>query len=63
MVEEGALAFVDWEGSSPRSFFWPITIEVFNVGGWLTHGDMVLETSVDFLAVVEYRLVPARVRG
>ena len=33
------------------------------VGGWLTHGDMVLETRVGFLAVVEHRLVPARVRG
>ena len=33
------------------------------MGGWLTHGDMVLETNVDFLAVVEHRLVPARVRG
>ena len=40
-----------------------MTVEVFNVGGWLTHGDMVLETDVDFLAVVEHRLVPARVRG
>ena len=33
------------------------------MGGWLTHGDMVLEAHVDFLAVVEHRLVPARVRG
>ena len=32
------------------------------MGGWLTHGDMVLETRDDFLAVVEHRLVPARVR-
>ena len=23
-------------------------IEVFNVGGWLTHGDLALDTSVDF---------------
>ena len=33
------------------------------MGGWLTHGDMVLEANVDFLDVVEHRLVPARVRG
>ena len=33
------------------------------MGGWLTHGDMVLDTNVDFLVVVEHRLVPARVRG
>ena len=38
-------------------------VEVFNVGGWLTHGDLVLDTEVDFLAVVEHRLIPARVRG
>ena len=40
-----------------------MSVEVFNVGGWLTHGDLALETKVDFLAVVEHRLVPARVRG
>ena len=38
-------------------------VEVFNVGGWLTHGDLVLDTEVDFLAVVEHRLIPAGVRG
>ena len=31
-------------------------VEVFNVGGWLTHGDLVLDTEVDFLAVAEHRL-------
>ena len=30
---------------------------------WLTHGDLVLEAQVDFLAVVERRLIPARVRS
>ena len=40
-----------------------MSVEVFNVGGWLTHGDLALEADVDFLAVVEHRLVPARVRG
>ena len=38
-------------------------VEVFDVGGWLTHGDLVLDTEIDFLAVVEHRLIPARVRG
>ena len=38
-------------------------VEVFNVGGWLTHGDLALEVGVDFLAVVEHRLIPARVRS
>ena len=32
-------------------------------GGWLTHGDLALETRVDFLVVVEHRLIPARVRS
>ena len=34
--------------------------EVLNVGGWLTHGDLALDTGVDFLAVVEHRLIAAR---
>ena len=38
-------------------------VEVFNVGGWLTHGDLALEAGVDFLAVVEHTLIPARVRS
>ena len=38
-------------------------VEVLNVGGWLTHGDLALEARVDFLAVVEHRLIPARVRS
>ena len=38
-------------------------IEVFNVGGWLTHCDFALDVEVDFLAVVEHRLIPARVRS
>ena len=46
-------------GSAAASF----AVEVFNVGGWLTHGDLVLGTEVDVLAVVEHRLIPARVRG
>ena len=38
-----------------------VPIEVFNVGRWLTHCDLVLEAQVDFLAVVEHRLIPPRV--
>ena len=64
MLGEGALVVMGWEGSSPWPFFsGSMSVEVLNVGGWLTHGDMVLDTCVDFLAVVEHRLVPARVRG
>ena len=40
-----------------------LAIEVFNVGGWFTHGDLVLETQVDVLAVAERRLIPAQVRS
>ena len=38
-------------------------IEVLNVWVWLTHGDLALDTGVDFLAVVEHRLIPAKVRS
>ena len=37
-----------------------VGLEVFNVGGWLTHCDFALDVGVDFLAVVEHRLIPAR---
>ena len=30
-----------------------VAVEVFHVGGWLTHGDLASEALVDFLAVVE----------
>ena len=33
-----------------------VGVEVLNVGGWLTHGDFIL-------AIVEHRLIPARVRS
>ena len=46
--------------SSSNQFF---GLEVFNVGGWLTHCDFALEAEVDFLAVVEHRLIPARARS
>ena len=40
-----------------------LSLQALNVGGWLTHGDTALDTSADFLAVSEHRLVPARVRS
>ena len=40
-----------------------ICLEAFNVGGWLTHGDLAMETKADFLAISEHRLIPARTRG
>ena len=38
-------------------------LEFHNVGGWLTHGNLALAAGVDFLAVSEHRLIPARVRS
>ena len=40
-----------------------VGLEALNVGGWLTHGNFALETSADFLAVSEHRLIPAGGRG
>ena len=40
-----------------------IAVKVFNVGGWLTHGDFALEVDIGFLAAVEHRLIPTRVRS
>ena len=45
--------------SQPHS----VSLEFVNVGGWLTHGDLALNAGVDFLAVAEHRLIPARVRS
>ena len=45
--------------SQPRH----VSFEFHNVGGWLTHGDLALGAGVDFLAIVEHRLIPARVRS
>ena len=39
-----------------------LSLEFHNVGGWLTHGDLALNAGVDFLAVAEHWLIPARVR-
>ena len=46
----------------PPSLSTNVGIGFLNVGGWLTHGDFALEVVVDFLAVAEHRLIPARVR-
>ena len=40
-----------------------LDIEVFNIGGFLTHGDYALDTDASFLALVEHRLVPAGARS
>ena len=45
--------------SQPRH----VSLEFHNVGGWFTHGDIALDAGVDFLAVAEHGLIPARVRS
>ena len=37
-----------------------VSVELFNVGGWQPHGDFALEAGVDFLAVVEHKLIPGQ---
>ena len=39
------------------------SVEFLNVGGWLSRGDLALESKAHFLAVAEHRLVPARARN
>ena len=39
-----------------------MSIECTNVGGWLSNGDLALECEETFSAVIEHRLIPARVR-
>ena len=38
------------------------SVEFLNVGGWLSGGDLALESTAHFLAIAEHRLVPARAR-
>ena len=45
----GCLVWHLWKGEAKHPGPWDgsIGVEVFNVGGWLTHGDLALETEVD----------------
>ena len=60
----GLILWYLWNGRArhpgPPSHSHHVGVEVLNVGGWLTHGDLALEARVDFLAVVEHRLIPAQ---
>ena len=51
-------------GPGPR-FFTPgqLSIEFANVGGWLTFGDLALDSCAQFLAVAEHRLIPSSSRS
>ena len=39
-----------------------LSVEFLNVGGWLTSGDLALDSCAQFLAVAERRLIPSRAR-
>ena len=51
-------------GPNRRSFI-PVqlSIEFANIGGWLTYGDLAMDSCAQFLAVAEHRLIPARARS
>ena len=61
----GLILWYFWIGRArhpgPPSLPHHVGVEFLNVGGWLIHGDFALEVGVDFLAVAEHRLIPARV--
>ena len=40
-----------------------LSVEFVNVGGWLTCGDLALDSCAQFLAVAEHRLIPSRARS
>ena len=60
----GKILWYLWNGRArhPGPCSINLDVEVFNLRGFLTHGDYALETDADFLAVVEHRLVQARAR-
>ena len=48
----------------PRSFIPErMSVEFVNVGGWLTYGDLALESCAQFLAAAEHKLIPSRARS
>ena len=40
-----------------------LSIEFANIGGWLTYGDLAMDSCAQFLAVAEHKLIPARARS
>ena len=40
-----------------------LPLKIVNVGGWLTYGDLALDSCDQFLAVAEHQLIPSRVRS
>ena len=51
-------------GPGPRGFTpGQLSIKFANVGGWLTYGDLALDSCAQFLPVAEHRLIPSRARS
>ena len=51
-------------GPAPRDFTpGQLSVEFINVGGWLTCGDLALDSCALFLAVAEHRLIPSRAKS
>ena len=51
-------------GPGPQVFtLGQLSVEFVNVGVWLTHGDLALDSCARFLAVAEHRLIPSRARS
>ena len=40
-----------------------LSVEFLNVGGWLTSGDLALDSCAQFLDIAEHRLIPSRTRS
>ena len=45
-----------------KRYFTPgqLSVEFVNDGGWLTHGDLALDSCAQFLAVAEHQLIPSK---
>ena len=51
-------------GPGPRDIIpGQLSIEFINIGGWLTSGDLAMDSCAQFLAVAEHRLTPSRARS
>ena len=51
-------------GPGKRSYIsGQLSIEFANIGGWLTYGDLAMDSCAQFLAVAEHRLIPVRTRS
>ena len=48
-----------------KRYFTPgeLSVEFVNVGGWLTCGDLAMDSCAQFLAVADHRLIPSRARS